>query len=159
MSVELLTCTSSTRLFRSWRFLNITNKASSVHLSLSRDNLCRVLWGPDRPADYDAFGPSIGPTLVMGRNYGPQINVKRLDQGQTTTDHFRAFLIKLNHYQETSSDYLPGRGRYVCMVKVPTCWWGFDETLTEMCEERTGKSDSADSIPTISTGASQDRFV
>ena len=109
---------------------------------------------------------AIGRTMVMGRNYGPQISVKRLStKGKKRQTIFEQISSQIEA-QEGEQLRLPSRAWKVRLVGEGADDAGgvFDETLTEMCEElERGAHGLNLFIPTpnnkADVGSSRDRYM
>lgn len=109
---------------------------------------------------------AIGRTMVMGRNYGPQITVKRLStKGKKRQTIFEQIAVQIEP-QEGEQLRLPSRAWKVRLIGEGADDAGgvFDETLTEMCEELERSTHGLNLlIPTpnnkADVGSSRDRFM
>ncbi|KAG7283739.1 hypothetical protein CRUP_034363 [Coryphaenoides rupestris] len=155
-------------MYSSWRLLNLSPNNQS---STSRYNA--GTWGIVQGQLRPLLAPrvytlpmvrSIGKTMVQGKNYGPQITVKRIStRGRKCKPIFMQIarqVVKLN----ASDLRLPSRAWKVKLVGEGADDAGgvFDDTITEMCQElETGVVDLLIPSPnaTAEVGYNRDRFL
>ena len=154
-------------LYRSWKFLNITQNAEfNTPFTISESTIVNGSLRPLLTSRLTMMPmvKSVGRTMVMGRNYGPQITVKRLStKGKKRRTIFEQIASQI---EPLSGDTLrlPARAWKVRLVGEGADDAGgvFDETLTEMCEElETGKVSPFIKSPNNihEVGPSRDRFI
>ncbi|XP_057693786.1 probable E3 ubiquitin-protein ligase HERC1 isoform X7 [Corythoichthys intestinalis] len=155
-------------MYSSWRLLNLSPNNQSC---TSRYNA--GTWGIVQGQLRPLLAPrvytlpmvrSIGKTMVQGKNYGPQITVKRIStRGRKCKPIFVQIarqVVKLN----ASDLRLPSRAWKVKLVGEGADDAGgvFDDTITEMCQElETGVVDLLIPSPnaTAEVGYNRDRFL
>ncbi|XP_061671695.1 probable E3 ubiquitin-protein ligase HERC1 isoform X2 [Syngnathoides biaculeatus] len=155
-------------MYSSWRLLNLSPNNQSCN---SRYNA--GTWGIVQGQLRPLLAPrvytlpmvrSIGKTMVQGKNYGPQITVKRIStRGRKCKPIFVQIarqVVKLN----ASDLRLPSRAWKVKLVGEGADDAGgvFDDTITEMCQElETGVVDLLIPSPnaTAEVGYNRDRFL
>ncbi|CAL8352432.1 unnamed protein product [Merluccius merluccius] len=155
-------------MYSSWRLLNLSPNNQSC---TSRYNA--GTWGIVQGQLRPLLAPrvytlpmvrSIGKTMVQGKNYGPQITVKRIStRGRKCKPIFIQIarqVVKLN----ASDLRLPSRAWKVKLVGEGADDAGgvFDDTITEMCQElETGVVDLLIPSPNASAevGYNRDRFL
>ncbi|XP_061622236.1 probable E3 ubiquitin-protein ligase HERC1 isoform X5 [Phyllopteryx taeniolatus] len=155
-------------MYSSWRLLNLSPNNQSC---TSRYNA--GTWGIVQGRLRPLLAPrvytlpmvrSIGKTMVQGKNYGPQITVKRIStRGRKCKPIFVQIarqVVKLN----ASDLRLPSRAWKVKLVGEGADDAGgvFDDTITEMCQElETGVVDLLIPSPnaTAEVGYNRDRFL
>ncbi|XP_067298543.1 probable E3 ubiquitin-protein ligase HERC1 isoform X4 [Pseudorasbora parva] len=155
-------------MYSSWRLLNLSPNNQSC---TSRYNA--GTWGIVQGQLRPLLAPrvytlpmvrSIGKTMVQGKNYGPQITVKRIStRGRKCKPIFVQIarqVVKLN----ASDLRLPSRAWKVKLVGEGADDAGgvFDDTITEMCQElETGVVDLLIPSPNASAevGYNRDRFL
>ncbi|XP_039629608.1 probable E3 ubiquitin-protein ligase HERC1 isoform X4 [Polypterus senegalus] len=155
-------------MYSSWRLLNLSPNNQS---STSRYNA--GTWGIVQGQLRPILAPrvytlpmvrSIGKTMVQGKNYGPQITVKRIStRGRKCKPIFVQIarqVVKLN----ASDLRLPSRAWKVKLVGEGADDAGgvFDDTITEMCQElETGVVELLIPSPnaTAEVGYNRDRFL
>ncbi|XP_063305478.1 probable E3 ubiquitin-protein ligase HERC1 isoform X3 [Pelobates fuscus] len=158
-------------MYSSWRLLNLSpnNQVSKSSTSHYNAGTWGIVQGQLRPL----LAPrvytlpmvrSIGKTMVQGKNYGPQITVKRIStRGRKCKPIFVQIarqVVKLN----ASDLRLPSRAWKVKLVGEGADDAGgvFDDTITEMCQElETGIVDLLIPSPnaTAEVGYNRDRFL
>ncbi|XP_066503891.1 probable E3 ubiquitin-protein ligase HERC1 isoform X4 [Hoplias malabaricus] len=155
-------------MYSSWRLLNLSpnNQSCTSHYN---PGTWGIVQGQLRPllAPRVYMLPmvrSIGKTMVQGKNYGPQITVKRIStRGRKCKPIFVQIarqVVKLN----ASDLRLPSRAWKVKLVGEGADDAGgvFDDTITEMCQElETGVVDLLIPSPNATTevGYNRDRFL
>ncbi|XP_015230673.1 PREDICTED: probable E3 ubiquitin-protein ligase HERC1 [Cyprinodon variegatus] len=155
-------------MYSSWRLLNLSPNYQSC-TSHYNAGTWGIVQGQLRPL----LAPrvytlpmvrSIGKTMVQGKNYGPQITVKRIStRGRKCKPIFVQIarqVVKLN----ASDLRLPSRAWKVKLVGEGADDAGgvFDDTITEMCQElETGVVDLLIPSPnaTAEVGYNRDRFL
>ncbi|XP_028981614.2 probable E3 ubiquitin-protein ligase HERC1 isoform X4 [Esox lucius] len=155
-------------MYSSWRLLNLSPNNQSC-MSHYNAGTWGIVQGQLRPL----LAPrvytlpmvrSIGKTMVQGKNYGPQITVKRIStRGRKCKPIFVQIarqVVKLN----ASDLRLPSRAWKVKLVGEGADDAGgvFDDTITEMCQElETGVVDLLIPSPNASAevGYNRDRFL
>ncbi|KAG7482603.1 putative E3 ubiquitin-protein ligase HERC1 isoform X2 [Solea senegalensis] len=155
-------------MYSSWRLLNLSpnNQSCASHYNPGT-------WGIVQGQLRSLLAPrvytlpmvrSIGKTMVQGKNYGPQITVKRIStRGRKCKPIFVQIarqVVKLN----ASDLRLPSRAWKVKLVGEGADDAGgvFDDTITEMCQElETGVVDLLIPSPnaTAEVGYNRDRFL
>ncbi|XP_058850990.1 probable E3 ubiquitin-protein ligase HERC1 isoform X1 [Acipenser ruthenus] len=155
-------------MYSSWRLLNLSPNSQSC-TSHYNAGTWGIVQGQLRPllATRVYTLPmvrSIGKTMVQGKNYGPQITVKRIStRGRKCKPIFVQIarqVVKLN----ASDLRLPSRAWKVKLVGEGADDAGgvFDDTITEMCQElETGVVDLLIPSPnaTAEVGYNRDRFL
>ncbi|XP_053490210.1 probable E3 ubiquitin-protein ligase HERC1 isoform X6 [Ictalurus furcatus] len=155
-------------MYSSWRLLNLSPNNQSC-TSRYNPGTWGIVQGQLRPllAPRVYMLPmvrSIGKTMVQGKNYGPQITVKRIStRGRKCKPIFVQIarqVVKLN----ASDLRLPSRAWKVKLVGEGADDAGgvFDDTITEMCQElETGVVDLLIPSPnaTAEVGYNRDRFL
>ncbi|XP_062869323.1 probable E3 ubiquitin-protein ligase HERC1 isoform X2 [Trichomycterus rosablanca] len=155
-------------MYSSWKLLNLSpnNQSCTSHYN---QGTWGIVQGQLRPllAPRVYMLPmvrSIGKTMVQGKNYGPQITVKRIStRGRKCKPIFVQIarqVVKLN----ASDLRLPSRAWKVKLVGEGADDAGgvFDDTITEMCQElETGVVDLLIPSPnaTAEVGYNRDRFL
>ena len=154
-------------LFRAWKFMNITlNSRFSTPFTITESTLVGGYLRPILTSRLTVMPmvKAVGRTMVMGRNYGPQITVKRLATKNK---------IKQTIFEQIATQIEPLPGD---QLRLPSRAWKvrlvgegaddaggvFDETLTEMCEElEQGVVPPLIKSPNNlnDVGASRDRFI
>ncbi|KAJ7425197.1 hypothetical protein WISP_24460 [Willisornis vidua] len=155
-------------MYSSWRLLNLSpnNQNSTSHYNAGTWGLVQGQLRPLlAPRVYTLpMVRSIGKTMVQGKNYGPQITVKRIStRGRKCKPIFVQIarqVVKLN----ASDLRLPSRAWKVKLVGEGADDAGgvFDDTITEMCQElETGIVDLLIPSPnaTAEVGYNRDRFL
>ncbi|XP_053720543.1 probable E3 ubiquitin-protein ligase HERC1 isoform X1 [Synchiropus splendidus] len=155
-------------MYSSWRLLNLSPNSQNCP-SHYNAGTWGIVQGQLRPL----LAPrvytlpmvrSIGKTMVQGRNYGPQITVKRIStRGRKCKPIFVQIarqVVKLN----AADLRLPSRAWKVKLVGEGADDAGgvFDDTITEMCQElETGAVDLLIPSPnaTAEVGYNRDRFL
>ncbi|XP_024118845.1 probable E3 ubiquitin-protein ligase HERC1 isoform X2 [Oryzias melastigma] len=155
-------------MYSSWRLLNLSpnNQSCTSHYNAGT-------WGIVQGQLRHLLAPrvytlpmvrSIGKTMVQGKNYGPQITVKRIStRGRKCKPIFVQIarqVVKLN----ASDLRLPSRAWKVKLVGEGADDAGgvFDDTITEMCQElESGVVDLLIPSPnaTAEVGYNRDRFL
>ncbi|XP_051919775.1 probable E3 ubiquitin-protein ligase HERC1 isoform X1 [Hippocampus zosterae] len=155
-------------MYSSWRLLNLSpnNQSCTSHYNAGT-------WGIVQGQLRALLAPrvytlplvrSIGKTMVQGKNYGPQITVRRIStRGRKCKPIFVQIarqVVKLN----ASDLRLPSRAWKVKLVGEGADDAGgvFDDTITEMCQElETGVVDLLIPSPnaTAEVGYNRDRFL
>ena len=128
------------QIFKMWKYMNITtNCVFSTPFSVSESAIVSGLLRPILTCRLTVMPmvKAVGRTMVMGRNYGPQITVKRLStKGKKRRTIFEQIATQI---EPIPGDQLrlPSRAWKVRLVGEGADDAGgvFDETLTEMCEE------------------------
>ncbi|XP_023674598.2 probable E3 ubiquitin-protein ligase HERC1 isoform X1 [Paramormyrops kingsleyae] len=155
-------------MYSSWRLLNLSpnNQSCTSHYNVGTWGLIQGQLRPLlAPRVYTLpMVRSIGKTMVQGKNYGPQITVKRIStRGRKCKPIFVQIarqVVKLN----ASDLRLPSRAWKVKLVGEGADDAGgvFDDTITEMCQElETGVVDLLIPSPnaTAEVGYNRDRFL
>ncbi|KAM5242070.1 putative E3 ubiquitin-protein ligase HERC1 isoform 18-T27 [Hipposideros larvatus] len=155
-------------MYSSWRLLNLSpnNQNSTSHYNAGTWGIVQGQLRPLlAPRVYTLpMVRSIGKTMVQGKNYGPQITVKRIStRGRKCKPIFVQIarqVVKLN----ASDLRLPSRAWKVKLVGEGADDAGgvFDDTITEMCQElETGVVDLLIPSPnaTAEVGYNRDRFL
>ncbi|XP_053573265.1 probable E3 ubiquitin-protein ligase HERC1 isoform X6 [Bombina bombina] len=155
-------------MYSSWRLLNLSpnNQSSTSHYNAGTWGIVQGQLRPLlAPRVYTLpMVRSIGKTMVQGKNYGPQITVKRIStRGRKCKPIFVQIarqVVKLN----ASDLRLPSRAWKVKLVGEGADDAGgvFDDTITEMCQElETGVVDLLIPSPnaTAEVGYNRDRFL
>ncbi|XP_068434962.1 probable E3 ubiquitin-protein ligase HERC1 isoform X7 [Clinocottus analis] len=155
-------------MYSSWRLLNLSpnNQSCTSHYNAGTWGLVQGQLRPLlAPRVYTLpMVRSIGKTMVQGKNYGPQITVKRIStRGRKCKPIFLQIarqVVKLN----ASDLRLPSRAWKVKLVGEGADDAGgvFDDTITEMCQElETGVVDLLIPSPnaTAEVGYNRDRFL
>nr|XP_060611660.1 probable E3 ubiquitin-protein ligase HERC1 isoform X2 [Anolis sagrei ordinatus] len=155
-------------MYSSWRLLNLSpnNQNSTSHYNAGTWGIVQGQLRPLlAPRVYTLpMVRSIGKTMVQGKNYGPQITVKRIStRGRKCKPIFVQIarqVVKLN----ASDLRLPSRAWKVKLVGEGADDAGgvFDDTITEMCQElETGVVDLLIPSPNASAevGYNRDRFL
>lgn len=155
-------------MYSSWRLLNLSpnNQSCTSHYNAGTWGIVQGLLRPLlAPRVYTLpMVRSIGKTMVQGKNYGPQITVKRIStRGRKCKPIFVQIarqVVKLN----ASDLRLPSRAWKVKLVGEGADDAGgvFDDTITEMCQElETGVVDLLIPSPNASAevGYNRDRFL
>ncbi|XP_011824645.1 PREDICTED: probable E3 ubiquitin-protein ligase HERC1 [Mandrillus leucophaeus] len=155
-------------MYSSWRLLNLSpnNQNSTSHYNAGTWGIVQGQLRPLlAPRVYTLpMVRSIGKTMVQGKNYGPQITVKRIStRGRKCKPIFVQIarqVVKLN----ASDLRLPSRAWKVKLVGEGADDAGgvFDDTITEMCQElETGIVDLLIPSPnaTAEVGYNRDRFL
>ncbi|KAK2499134.1 hypothetical protein MC885_001338, partial [Smutsia gigantea] len=155
-------------LYSSWRLLNLSpnNQNGTSHYNAGTWGIVQGQLRPLlAPRVYTLpMVRSIGKTMVQGKNYGPQITVKRIStRGRKCKPIFVQIarqVVKLN----ASDLRLPSRAWKVKLVGEGADDAGgvFDDTITEMCQElETGIVDLLIPSPnaTAEVGYNRDRFL
>ncbi|XP_029961368.1 LOW QUALITY PROTEIN: probable E3 ubiquitin-protein ligase HERC1 [Salarias fasciatus] len=155
-------------MYSSWRLLNLSpsNQSSTSRYSAGTWGLVQGQLRPLlAPRVYTLpMVRSIGKTMVQGKNYGPQITVKRIStRGRKCKPIFVQIarqVVKLN----ASDLRLPSRAWKVKLVGEGADDAGgvFDDTITEMCQElESGVVDLLIPSPNASAevGYNRDRFL
>ncbi|KAE8617138.1 hypothetical protein XENTR_v10008991 [Xenopus tropicalis] len=155
-------------MYSSWRLLNLSpnNQSSASHYNAGTWGIVQGQLRPLlAPRVYTLpMVRSIGKTMVQGKNYGPQITVKRIStRGRKCKPIFVQIarqVVKLN----ASDLRLPSRAWKVKLVGEGADDAGgvFDDTITEMCQElETGVVDLLIPSPnaTAEVGYNRDRFL
>ncbi|XP_056269201.1 probable E3 ubiquitin-protein ligase HERC1 isoform X3 [Pseudoliparis swirei] len=155
-------------MYSSWRLLNLSpnNQSCTSHYSAGTWGLVQGQLRPLlAPRVYTLpMVRSIGKTMVQGKNYGPQITVKRIStRGRKCKPIFVQIarqVVKLN----ASDLRLPSRAWKVKLVGEGADDAGgvFDDTITEMCQElETGVVELLIPSPnaTAEVGYNRDRFL
>uniref|UniRef100_A0A8D2LRJ6 HECT-type E3 ubiquitin transferase n=1 Tax=Varanus komodoensis TaxID=61221 RepID=A0A8D2LRJ6_VARKO len=155
-------------MYSSWRLLNLSPNSQN-----STSHYNAGTWGIVQGQLRPLLAPrvytlpmvrSIGKTMVQGKNYGPQITVKRIStRGRKCKPIFVQIarqVVKLN----ASDLRLPSRAWKVKLVGEGADDAGgvFDDTITEMCQElETGVVDLLIPSPnaTAEVGYNRDRFL
>ncbi|XP_055971788.1 probable E3 ubiquitin-protein ligase HERC1 [Sorex fumeus] len=155
-------------MYSSWRLLNLSPNSQN-----STSHYNAGTWGIVQGQLRPLLAPrvytlpmvrSIGKTMVQGKNYGPQITVKRIStRGRKCKPIFVQIarqVVKLN----ASDLRLPSRAWKVKLVGEGADDAGgvFDDTITEMCQElETGIVDLLIPSPnaTAEVGYNRDRFL
>merc|ERR1712106_885383 len=158
-------------LYRSWKFLNIAQNCEfSTPFTVTESTLVSGNLRPLLTSRLTMMPmvKSVGRTMVMGRNYGPQITVKRLTSSKSGTKKKQRTIFEqiASQIEPLPGDQLrlPARAWKVRLVGEGADDAGgvFDETLTEMCEElECGKVSSFIKSPNNihEVGPSRDRFI
>ncbi|XP_013768752.1 probable E3 ubiquitin-protein ligase HERC1 [Pundamilia nyererei] len=155
-------------MYSSWRLLNLSpnNQSCTSHYNAGTWGIVQGQLRPLlAPRVYTLpMVRSIGKTMVQGKNYGPQITVKRIStRGRKCKPIFVQIarqVVKLN----ASDLRLPSRAWKVKLVGEGADDAGgvFDDTITEMCQElETGVVDLLIPSPnaTAEVGYNRDRFL
>nr|XP_057932865.1 probable E3 ubiquitin-protein ligase HERC1 isoform X3 [Doryrhamphus excisus] len=155
-------------MYSSWRLLNLSpnNQSCTSHYNAGTWGIVQGQLRPLlAPRVYTLpMVRSIGKTMVQGKNYGPQITVKRIStRGRKCKPIFVQIarqVVKLN----ASDLRLPSRAWKVKLVGEGADDAGgvFDDTITEMCQElETGVVDLLIPSPnaTAEVGYNRDRFI
>ncbi|XP_018619035.1 probable E3 ubiquitin-protein ligase HERC1 isoform X2 [Scleropages formosus] len=155
-------------MYSSWRLLNLSpnNQSCTSHYNVGTWGIVQGQLRPLlAPRVYTLpMVRSIGKTMVQGKNYGPQITVKRIStRGRKCKPIFVQIarqVVKLN----ASDLRLPSRAWKVKLVGEGADDAGgvFDDTITEMCQElETGVVDLLIPSPnaTAEVGYNRDRFL
>ncbi|XP_034753665.1 probable E3 ubiquitin-protein ligase HERC1 isoform X10 [Etheostoma cragini] len=155
-------------MYSSWRLLNLSpnNQGCTSHYNAGTWGIVQGQLRPLlAPRVYTLpMVRSIGKTMVQGKNYGPQITVKRIStRGRKCKPIFVQIarqVVKLN----ASDLRLPSRAWKVKLVGEGADDAGgvFDDTITEMCQElETGVVDLLIPSPnsTAEVGYNRDRFL
>ncbi|XP_075939248.1 putative E3 ubiquitin-protein ligase HERC1 [Anarhichas minor] len=155
-------------MYSSWRLLNLSpnNQSCTSHYNAGTWGIVQGQLRPLlAPRVYTLpMVRSIGKTMVQGKNYGPQITVKRIStRGRKCKPVFVQIarqVVKLN----ASDLRLPSRAWKVKLVGEGADDVGgvFDDTITEMCQElETGVVDLLIPSPnaTAEVGYNRDRFL
>ncbi|XP_015275623.1 PREDICTED: probable E3 ubiquitin-protein ligase HERC1 [Gekko japonicus] len=155
-------------MYSSWRLLNLSpnNQNSASHYNAGTWGIVQGQLRPLlAPRVYTLpMVRSIGKTMVQGKNYGPQITVKRIStRGRKCKPIFVQIarqVVKLN----ASDLRLPSRAWKVKLVGEGADDAGgvFDDTITEMCQElEMGVVDLLIPSPnaTAEVGYNRDRFL
>ncbi|XP_035991717.1 probable E3 ubiquitin-protein ligase HERC1 isoform X7 [Fundulus heteroclitus] len=155
-------------MYSSWRLLNLSpsNQSCTSHYNAGTWGIVQGQLRPLlAPRVYTLpMVRSIGKTMVQGKNYGPQITVKRIStRGRKCKPIFVQIarqVVKLN----ASDLRLPSRAWKVKLVGEGADDAGgvFDDTITEMCQElETGVVDLLIPSPNASAevGYNRDRFL
>ncbi|AWP01059.1 putative E3 ubiquitin-protein ligase HERC1 [Scophthalmus maximus] len=155
-------------MYSSWRLLNLSpnNQSCTSHYNAGTWGIVQGQLRPLlAPRVYTLpMVRSIGKTMVQGKNYGPQITVKRIStRGRKCKPIFVQIarqVVKLN----ASDLRLPSRAWKVKLVGEGADDAGgvFDDTITEMCQElETGVVDLLIPAPnaTAEVGYNRDRFL
>ncbi|CAG5849679.1 unnamed protein product [Menidia menidia] len=155
-------------MYSSWRLLNLSpnNQSCTSHYNAGTWGLVQGQLRPLlAPRVYTLpMVRSIGKTMVQGKNYGPQITVKRIStRGRKCKPIFVQIarqVVKLN----ASDLRLPSRAWKVKLVGEGADDAGgvFDDTITEMCQElETGVVELLIPSPnaTAEVGYNRDRFL
>ncbi|XP_030044055.1 putative E3 ubiquitin-protein ligase HERC1 [Microcaecilia unicolor] len=155
-------------MYSSWRLLNLSpnNQNSTSHYNAGTWGIVQGQLRPLlAPRVYTLpMVRSIGKTMVQGKNYGPQITVKRIStRGRKCKPIFVQIarqVVKLN----ASDLRLPSRAWKVKLVGEGADDAGgvFDDTITEICQElETGVVDMLIPSPnaTAEVGYNRDRFL
>ncbi|KAL4641964.1 putative E3 ubiquitin-protein ligase HERC1 isoform X1 [Arapaima gigas] len=155
-------------MYSSWRLLNLSpnNQNCTSHYNVGTWGIVQGQLRPLlAPRVYTLpMVRSIGKTMVQGKNYGPQITVKRIStRGRKCKPIFVQIarqVVKLN----ASDLRLPSRAWKVKLVGEGADDAGgvFDDTITEMCQElETGVVDLLIPSPnaTAEVGYNRDRFL
>ncbi|XP_045564463.1 probable E3 ubiquitin-protein ligase HERC1 isoform X7 [Salmo salar] len=155
-------------MYSSWRLLNLSpnNQSCTSHYNTGTWGIVQGQLRPLlAPRVYTLpMVRSIGKTMVQGKNYGPQITVKRIStRGRKCKPIFVQIarqVVKLN----ASDLRLPSRAWKVKLVGEGADDAGgvFDDTITEMCQElETGVVDLLIPSPnaTAEVGYNRDRFL
>ncbi|XP_068597946.1 probable E3 ubiquitin-protein ligase HERC1 [Brachionichthys hirsutus] len=155
-------------MYSSWRLLNLSpnNQSCTSHYNAGTWGIVQGQLRPLlAPRVYTLpMVRSIGKTMVQGKNYGPQITVKRIStRGRKCKPIFVQIarqVVKLN----ASDLRLPSRAWKVKLVGEGADDAGgvFDDTITEMCQElETGVIDLLIPSPnaTAEVGYNRDRFL
>ncbi|XP_035381674.1 probable E3 ubiquitin-protein ligase HERC1 isoform X2 [Electrophorus electricus] len=155
-------------MYSSWRLLNLSpsHQNCTSHYNLGTWGIVQGQLRPLlAPRVYTLpMVRSIGKTMVQGKNYGPQITVKRIStRGRKCKPIFVQIarqVVKLN----ASDLRLPSRAWKVKLVGEGADDAGgvFDDTITEMCQElETGVVDLLIPSPnaTAEVGYNRDRFL
>ncbi|XP_047196036.1 probable E3 ubiquitin-protein ligase HERC1 [Hippoglossus stenolepis] len=155
-------------MYSSWRLLNLSpnNQSCNSHYNAGTWGIVQGQLRPLlAPRVYTLpMVRSIGKTMVQGKNYGPQITVKRIStRGRKCKPIFVQIarqVVKLN----ASDLRLPSRAWKVKLVGEGADDAGgvFDDTITEMCQElETGVVDLLIPSPnaTAEVGYNRDRFL
>ncbi|XP_056135403.1 probable E3 ubiquitin-protein ligase HERC1 isoform X2 [Lampris incognitus] len=155
-------------MYSSWRLLNLSpnNQSCASHYNAGTWGIVQGQLRPLlAPRVYTLpMVRSIGKTMVQGKNYGPQITVKRIStRGRKCKPIFVQIarqVVKLN----ASDLRLPSRAWKVKLVGEGADDAGgvFDDTITEMCQElETGVVDLLIPSPnaTAEVGYNRDRFL
>ncbi|KAI1904452.1 hypothetical protein AGOR_G00005790 [Albula goreensis] len=155
-------------MYSSWRLLNLSpnNQSCTSHYNAGTWGIVQGQLRPLlAPRVYTLpMVRSIGKTMVQGKNYGPQITVKRIStRGRKCKPIFVQIarqVVKLN----ASDLRLPSRAWKVKLVGEGADDAGgvFDDTITEMCQElETGVADLLIPSPnaTAEVGYNRDRFL
>uniref|UniRef100_A0A1A7WGI3 HECT-type E3 ubiquitin transferase n=1 Tax=Iconisemion striatum TaxID=60296 RepID=A0A1A7WGI3_9TELE len=155
-------------MYSSWRLLNLSpnNQSCTSHYNAGTWGIVQGQLRPLlAPRVYTLpMVRSIGKTMVQGKNYGPQITVKRIStRGRKCKPIFMQIarqVVKLN----ASDLRLPSRAWKVKLVGEGADDAGgvFDDTITEMCQElETGVVELLIPSPnaTAEVGYNRDRFL
>uniref|UniRef100_A0A3B4EYC5 HECT-type E3 ubiquitin transferase n=1 Tax=Pundamilia nyererei TaxID=303518 RepID=A0A3B4EYC5_9CICH len=154
-------------MYSSWRLLNLSpnNQSCTSHYNAGTWGIVQGQLRPLlAPRVYTLpMVRSIGKTMVQGKNYGPQITVKRIStRGRKCKPIFVQIarqVVKLN----ASDLRLPSRAWKVKLVGEGADDAGgvFDDTITEMCQLFTGFVDLLIPSPnaTAEVGYNRDRFL
>ncbi|XP_061742965.1 probable E3 ubiquitin-protein ligase HERC1 isoform X4 [Nerophis ophidion] len=155
-------------MYSSWRLLNLSpnNQSCTSHYNAGTWGIVQGKLRPLlAPRVYTLpMVRSIGKTMVQGKNYGPQITVKRIStRGRKCKPIFVQIarqVVKLN----ASDLRLPSRAWKVKLVGEGADDAGgvFDDTITEMCQElETGVVDLLIPSPNVTAevGYNRDRFL
>ncbi|XP_037835872.1 probable E3 ubiquitin-protein ligase HERC1 isoform X2 [Kryptolebias marmoratus] len=155
-------------MYSSWRLLNLSpnNQSCTSHYNAGTWGIVQGQLRPLlAPRVYTLpMVRSIGKTMVQGKNYGPQITVKRIStRGRKCKPIFVQIarqVVKLN----ASDLRLPSRAWKVKLVGEGADDAGgvFDDTITEICQElETGVVDLLIPSPnaTAEVGYNRDRFL
>ncbi|KAK7912664.1 hypothetical protein WMY93_012875 [Mugilogobius chulae] len=155
-------------MYSSWRLLNLSpnNQSCTSHYNAGTWGIVQGQLRPLlAPRVYTLpMVRSIGKTMVQGKNYGPQITVKRIStRGRKCKPilvQIARQVVKLN----ASDLRLPSRAWKVKLVGEGADDAGgvFDDTITEMCQElETGVVDLLIPSPnaTAEVGYNRDRFL
>ncbi|XP_042200055.1 probable E3 ubiquitin-protein ligase HERC1 [Callorhinchus milii] len=155
-------------MYSSWRLLNLSpnNQSSTSHYNAGTWGIVQGQLRPLlAPRVYTLpMVRSIGKTMVQGKNYGPQITVKRIStRGRKCKPIFVQIarqVVKLN----ASDLRLPSRAWKVKLVGEGADDAGgvFDDTITEICQElEMGIVDLLIPTPNVTAevGYNRDRFL
>uniref|UniRef100_A0AAZ3RI90 HECT-type E3 ubiquitin transferase n=1 Tax=Oncorhynchus tshawytscha TaxID=74940 RepID=A0AAZ3RI90_ONCTS len=153
-------------MYSSWRLLNLSpnNQSCTSHYNTGTWGIVQGQLRPLlAPRVYTLpMVRSIGKTMVQGKNYGPQITVKRIStRGRKCKPIFVQIarqVVKLN----ASDLRLPSRAWKVKLVGEGADDAGgvFDDTITEMCQvEKHSGSPHPSPNATAEVGYNRDRFL
>ncbi|XP_033633807.1 probable E3 ubiquitin-protein ligase HERC1 isoform X2 [Asterias rubens] len=158
----------SDMIYASWRLLNLNPKQKSSSTCCGT-GVMGLTDGPLRPllASRVYTLPmvrSIGRTMVQGKNYGPQVTVKRLATRGRKCKPIFTQIAKQVVRMKPSDLRLPARAWKVKLVGEGADDAGgvFDDTITEMCQElETGVVPLLIATPNASAdaGSNRDRFL
>ncbi|XP_071845609.1 probable E3 ubiquitin-protein ligase HERC1 isoform X3 [Apostichopus japonicus] len=155
-------------MYASWRLLSL-NPAQECKIGAFSRGVTGIVEGQLRPL----LAPrvytlpmvrSIGRTMVQGKNYGPQVTVKRLATRGKKCKPIFVQIAKQVVKMKAAELRLPARAWKVKLVGEGADDAGgvFDDTITEMCQElQTGVAPLLIATPnaTADTGSNRDRFL